>query len=355
MPTAPRTPAVCEPVEHRILMKAPVKVAGVFADNRGEIVIRMTQFVQNVSKDSVRLFVGGTDGVVGTADDVRPSYNVRYEPANGRIVVRAKNLGADTGYRVQLESDLLRNSENRRLDGEFNGGSTVSGNGTQGGDYNFQAKTDKGATPTVRMYGSEGVVDIRLRRDAAPISAANFLKYANAGRYDYAIVTRSIPGFVAQMGGLQITGNGQQFEDLYGAPALDAGFGVENRVLNNTRGTLSFARAGDTATNEFFFNYADNSSTLNQPVPAQGQNTTFTPFAEVIGTGGLTVLDAIEDKPVLNFGGALGAENESGGTDDEDVPLNSTDGIDSLDDITPIEDFVNFRRVAVEMLVRPVF
>ena len=69
--------------------------------------------------------------------------------------------------------------------------------------------------------------------------------------------------------------------------------------LSNTRGTLAMAKVDgnpDSATNQWFFNLANNSSNLNN------QNGGFTVFGRVINTASNTVMDRIAAQRVVNAG-----------------------------------------------------
>ena len=92
----------------------------------------------------------------------------------------------------------------------------------------------------------------RLFEKEAPISAKNFLDYAEAGRFDGTVFHRVIPGFVIQGGGM--TADMRQ-KDTRAAIRNEADNGLKNR-----RGTLSMARTNDphSATSQFFVNLVDN-------------------------------------------------------------------------------------------------
>ena len=202
-----------EGLEDRLLLTAAPRVTGVIADNRGEVTITLSRTVTGVSKSSVKLFTAGANGIIGDSDDVRQPSQVIYTPANGRITIKGK-LAANAGYRVRIQSLLVTSLDGRHLDGEFTG-SFPSGDGHPGGNFSFQVKNDKSASPTARIYTTDGIMTIKLRKDVAPGLVANFLDYANTGRYDQTFWTRSdfqdqahTQPFVIQGGSLQITGTG---------------------------------------------------------------------------------------------------------------------------------------------------
>ena len=104
----------------------------------------------------------------------------------------------------------------------------------------------------IKFETSLGDFVVQLYTDRAPISAANFLKYAEDGHFDGTVFHRVIPGFVIQGGGMDA--------DLNQKPTRKP---IENEAANglkNLRGTLSMARTNDvnSATSQFFVNLVDN-------------------------------------------------------------------------------------------------
>ena len=158
---------------------------------------------------------------------------------------------------------------------------------------------------TVLFETNVGDVEVVLHPDDAPIAVANFLFYANSpagSNYDGTFIHRAIPGFIVQGGGFFAPVNGTVTEVPAQAPIMNE-FGI-----SNTRGTIAFAKLGgdpDSATNQWFFNTADNSANLDV------QNGGFTVFGTVVS--GLNVVDQIEALGTGNFGGPF-----------TDVPLIST-------------------------------
>jgi len=145
--------------------------------------------------------------------------------------------------------------------------------------------------------------------DDTPITTANFLNYANNDDYNGVVMHRKISGFVLQGGGF--TWNGSSFAPIPSNGQIQNEFG-----RSNVRGTLAMAKLAapedggpanggpDSATNQFFFNYGDNSANLDN------QNGGFTVFARVLGNG-MDLIDAygtlqtfsvagFSDVPLLN-------------------------------------------------------
>lgn len=144
----------------------------------------------------------------------------------------------------------------------------------------------------VRFHTSLGDIDVNLTPDVTPKTVANFLNYMNRGSYNNSIVHRSVPGFIIQGGGYQLQNH---------VPvAIPQDPAVPNEYkASNTRGTISMAKLGtdpNSATDQWFFNLADNSKNLDN------QNGGFTVFGRVANAAGLAVMDKIAGVPVYNAG-----------------------------------------------------
>lgn len=137
----------------------------------------------------------------------------------------------------------------------------------------------------VRLHTVLGPVDIDLLDAEAPLTVANFLGYVRSGAYANSFIHRSMPGFVIQ-------GGGYTWADAGGYAKVPAGPAVKNEfssTRSNVRGTIAMAKVGgnpDSATTEWFFNLADNSSNLDR------QNGGFTVFGRVTAPG-MAVVDRI--------------------------------------------------------------
>jgi len=99
---------------------------------------------------------------------------------------------------------------------------------------------------------SKGTFTVQLFDKQAPISAENFLKYADEGYFEGTIFHRVIPGFMIQGGGLTA--------DLKNKKGNEPIKNEATNGLKNKRGTLSMARTNDinSATSQFFVNVVDN-------------------------------------------------------------------------------------------------
>jgi VCBS repeat-containing protein len=158
-------------------------------------------------------------------------------------------------------------------------------------------------TITVTFQTSLGNFDVELYDQSAPLTVQNFLNYVRDNDFDGSIFHRSVPGFIVQGGGFKT-----DFSQVPADPAVQNEPGI-----SNTRGTIAMAKLGgnpNSATNQWFFNLADNSSNLNN------QNGGFTVFGKVLGNG-MQIVDAIAALATTNRGGAftnLPVRNYSSGT-----------------------------------------
>ena len=104
----------------------------------------------------------------------------------------------------------------------------------------------------IKLHTNFGVIAIELDAEKAPLSAANFLAYAQAGHYDNTIFHRVIPGFMIQGGGFE--------PGMKQKPCKDPIKNEADNGLKNEAYTLAMARTSDphSATAQFFINVADN-------------------------------------------------------------------------------------------------
>jgi peptidyl-prolyl cis-trans isomerase A (cyclophilin A) len=146
------------------------------------------------------------------------------------------------------------------------------------------------AWPTVCMLTSSGEIVVELYDRYAPQTVANFNAYVAAGFYRNTLIHRVDRDFVFQGGGY--TSGMVAKTPLYAPVKLES-----NNGLSNLRGTLAMARRSDanSATSQFFFNVADNTS-LDYRSPA---NPGYAVFGQVIS--GLSTLDAINVVPTYTY------------------------------------------------------
>jgi peptidyl-prolyl cis-trans isomerase A (cyclophilin A) len=129
------------------------------------------------------------------------------------------------------------------------------------------------AEVVVRLSMQQGTtkntVDLKLLDGDAPLTVANFLNYADNGDYDNSFIHRSVPGFIMQVGGFTYNPldgafiNDPALNDFPGGlQPVPAGPAVVNEFRgSNLSGTIAMAKLPsdpDSATNEWFFNLADN-------------------------------------------------------------------------------------------------
>ena len=130
-----------------------------------------------------------------------------------------------------------------------------------------------------------------------PLTAANFLDYVDRGAYDGTVFHRLVPDFVLQGGGFKRPPSAGVAPE-----PVAQGSAVANEPGNsNVRGTVAMAKLGDdpnSATNQFFFNLADNATNLDV------QNGGFTVFGRLVGNS-LALLDRLATTPVFNAGGVF--------------------------------------------------
>jgi peptidyl-prolyl cis-trans isomerase A (cyclophilin A) len=147
----------------------------------------------------------------------------------------------------------------------------------------------------VTLNTSLGNIHVTLLPNDAPASVASFLSYVAQGTYDGSFFHRSVPGFVIQGGGYDVVA-GNVSEMSTHAPTAD------EFKDPNIRGSLALARtpSANSATDQFFFNLADNSGTLS------GSNS-YSVFGQISDSASLAVMDAIASQKVLDESSGLGA------------------------------------------------
>jgi peptidyl-prolyl cis-trans isomerase A (cyclophilin A) len=134
-----------------------------------------------------------------------------------------------------------------------------------------------------------GDFEVNLYDKGTPKTVENFLKYVNAGAYTNTIVHRAVAGFVVQGGGYK---NDATFSLVTKNPTV-----INEPVYSNKRGTIAMAKLKDqpnSASNEWFFNLADNSANLDV------QNGGFTVFGQVTGNG-MAIIDAMAALDRVSF------------------------------------------------------
>ena len=140
-----------------------------------------------------------------------------------------------------------------------------------------------------------GDFEVNLYDNATPQTVSNFLSYVENLNYDNSFFHRSVPGFIVQGGGF-VTDQDAQIS------LITSNTPVNNEpTYSNVRGTIAMAKLpedANSATNEWFFNLANNAENLDN------QNGGFSVFGEVTDDG-MAILDALAELPTYNFGDAL--------------------------------------------------
>ena len=148
--------------------------------------------------------------------------------------------------------------------------------------------------PIASISSSVGNFDIELFDDSAPLTVANFIRYAESGRYDGTVIHRSVPNFVVQGGWLTYESESNSLISIKTDSAL-----LNEFRLSNIRGTVAMAKVGgdpNSATSQWFINLSDNSKNLDN------QNGGFTVFGRIIGNG-ITIADEISSLKTYTVGG----------------------------------------------------
>lgn len=148
--------------------------------------------------------------------------------------------------------------------------------------------------PIASISSSVGNFDIELFDDSAPLTVANFIRYAESGRYNGTVIHRSVPNFVVQGGWLTYESESNSLTPIKTDSTL-----LNEFRLSNIRGTVAMAKVGgdpNSATSQWFINLSDNSKNLDN------QNGGFTVFGRVIGNG-ITIADEISSLKTYTVGG----------------------------------------------------
>lgn len=151
----------------------------------------------------------------------------------------------------------------------------------------------------VQFNTSVGIINVRLLTEA-PLNVANFLSYVNSGAYTNSLVHRSLPGFVFQGGGFNFTSSAGLGAIPTNAPVMGEHDPTNNpNAYSNTLGTLALALSTgpDSGTNEWFFNLADNSASLDDA----SDGGPFTVFGVVADAGSLAVMESLGNLPTFDL------------------------------------------------------
>ena len=338
-----------ESLEQRFMLSAP-RITSIVADNRGLVVLTLDQPLNpaTVNTRSAGIYTNAA----GKDRKVKSSVSISAD--NKQITIGA-SFKPDTPYKIYLSSKQIKNAGGEALDGEFVKAGKKTGNGKAGGDLLVQVKPAPTSKQIARFTTVMGNIDVRLLWSATPKTVQNFLSYANASTaggdaqytYDNTFIHRSIPGFVVQGGGFRVVPPGTVFDDTniqqipQHAPVVNE---PHANAPGNIRGTIAMAKLGNdanSATNQWFFNLADNRANLDN------QNGGFTVFGTVTSKAGMAVLDKIAALTALQT-----VDSSFANSVFSDLPLRDGAAVQARGGtVVPNSDLVIVQRVAVLMNV----
>ena len=169
-------------------------------------------------------------------------------------------------------------------------------------DDNLAARINTALGEQLPSVLTQDWIDVSLLEDqssGAPLTVANFERYVEENKYTDVLLHRLVAGFVLQGGGFQWPDNQANPSTIDSFAPIANEFSSER---SNTRGTIAMAKIGnnpDSATNQWFFNLADNSSNLDN------QNGGFTVFGKTKTETDLLFVDILASSPVANAGGVF--------------------------------------------------
>ena len=137
-------------------------------------------------------------------------------------------------------------------------------------------------TTLIKIYTTQGEIELKLFDDKAPETTKNFILYAEAGKYNGTIFHRVIKDFMIQGGG--------HLPDLSEIATESPVVNESNNGLSNKKGTIAMARTSDphSATSQFFINLKDNDFLDKKNAP---DNYGYCVFGEV--TNGIDIVEKI--------------------------------------------------------------
>jgi cyclophilin family peptidyl-prolyl cis-trans isomerase len=143
----------------------------------------------------------------------------------------------------------------------------------------------------VQFRTTFGDIEVELYDQDKPVTAQNFLRYVQSGRYTNEFSHRLIPYFVLQGGGYTLTTNTVSAIPTY--PPITNEYGAGNQY-SNVYGTIAMAKLGgntNSATSQWFFNL-----TNNPFLDAHDTNDFFVVFGHVVqGTNILNLFNKFQN------------------------------------------------------------
>src|SRR5258708_3882437 len=144
--------------------------------------------------------------------------------------------------------------------------------------------------PQLRVTTNMGEFVIEVREDRAPLTSANFLRYAREGFYSGTVIHGVVSNCVIQGGGYDAT-------SLTLKTTHESVFNESGNGLQNKRGTVGMARGEPphSGNSQFYVNLVDNPDL--DPVPTRWG---YTVFGRIVQ--GMDVIDRIGEVPTGSMG-----------------------------------------------------
>ena len=169
------------------------------------------------------------------------------------------------------------------------------------GHFSDPIISDSSVTMNVTANGvANQKINLTLSDTTAPQAVANFFDYVNAGGYDNNIFFRNTntagDGIdILQAGGLKMIDGAAPVVNAVSFPTIP-----DEISALNLKGTLATANTGaaNSASEQFFFNTADNPS-LDHPAGSATQG--YTVFGKVADAASQAILDSLSATPVSNL------------------------------------------------------
>jgi peptidyl-prolyl cis-trans isomerase A (cyclophilin A) len=196
---------------------------------------------------------------------------------------------------------------------------TASQNIDLAGFFSAPDITTSEVTLNISAGGKTSALHVELFDSVAPQTVANFLDYVHSGSYSNTIFHRLTNLAADGLGVLQGGGAVLKTGPTTLMPIAITNPGVTNEFSSsNVTGTIAMAQTAgnqNSATDQFFFNLADNSASLD------GQQ--FTVFGKVVSSADQQVLDTLAKTPVHDESGtAFATGNTVPGVGFSELPLN---------------------------------
>ena len=155
--------------------------------------------------------------------------------------------------------------------------------------FSGSASAQPTGNPQAVISTSKGDITIELFEQQAPLSVANFIRYAQSGFYDGTIFHRVIKRFMIQGGGFN--------QDMARKTTFEPIANESRNGLRNNRWTVAMARTTDpdSATAQFFINV-----NMNSRLDAGAGKPGYSVFGQVVD--GQYVVQSIEKVPVQSSG-----------------------------------------------------